>query len=273
MHPITLRAFMRSLLSSWFTGMSGPLSVPLSIAAVFVSSGIAKIGLGLTAFVCFWGAAYGVWVRERTSRNAAEENLAQLRQHQLEISFGGFGIALDKDSPLRQVVDVIITNKTDRRLEDCRLQLAIITHDGIERPAWARFPFCEPFSLLVDESKRRRVVEYNFDELSPNLLVPLFDEIDNKWVRREGGLLLTPGEYELCIEGFSSHTPMAHFTLRAKCENERWAIGPDVVSLNSAGDSDTSKPSPLMPAGRAPNLHQRLVRLAKNALYYVKPGN
>jgi len=181
--------------------------------------------------------------------------------------------ALDKDSPLRQVVDVMITNKTDRRLEDCRLQLAIITHDGIERPAWARFPFCEPFSLLVDESKIRRVVEYNFDELSPNLLVPLFDEIDNKWVRREGGLLLTPGEYELCIEGFSSHTPMAHFTLRAKCENERWAIGPDVVSLNSAGDSDTSKPSPLMPAGRAPNLHQRLVRLAKNALYYVKPGN
>jgi hypothetical protein len=123
--------------------------------------------LGVTAFVCFWGAAYGVWARERTARNAAEANLAQLRQHRLEISFAGFGIAIDKGSPVRQVVDVLVTNKTEHRLEDCRLQLEIITHDGIERPAWARFPFCDPFSLLVDESKRKTVAEYNFDEAVP----------------------------------------------------------------------------------------------------------
>jgi hypothetical protein len=120
----------------------------------------------------------------------------------------------------------LVTNKTDRRLDDCRLQLEIITHDGIERPAWARFPFCEPFSLLVDESKRKTVAEYNFDEARPNLLIRLFDELDNKWIRREGGLVLTPGQYELCVEGLPSHAPMAHFTLRAKWEHERWAIGP-----------------------------------------------
>jgi hypothetical protein len=81
MQPTTLRAFVRSLLSSWLTGMSGPLSVPLTIAAVFVPSHVAKIGLGVTAFVCFWGAAYGVWVRERTARNAAEATLTTERPY------------------------------------------------------------------------------------------------------------------------------------------------------------------------------------------------
>jgi hypothetical protein len=104
--------------------MSGPLSVPLTIAAAFVPSHAARVGLGVTAFVCFWGAAYGVWMRERTARNAAEANLAQMRQHRLEISFAGFGIAIDQNSPLRQVIDVSVTNKTDHRLDDCRLQLA-----------------------------------------------------------------------------------------------------------------------------------------------------
>jgi hypothetical protein len=156
----------------------------------------------------------------------AEKNLAQLRQHRLEIAFGGFWIEIVKDRPLLQVVNVLVTNKTDHRLDDCRLQLEIITRVGIERPAWARFPFCEPFSLLVDETKRKTVAEYCFDEASPNLFVRLFDEIDNRWVRREGGLVLTSGDYELCVEGLSSHTPMAHFTLRAKCESGRWAIGP-----------------------------------------------
>jgi len=210
--------------------MSGPLSVPLTIAAMFVSSDKAKVLLGVTAIVCFWGAAYGVWARERTARNAAEATLAQLRERRLELAFGGFGIEIVTDCPLLQIVKVLVTNKTDHRLDDCRLQLAITTYDGIERPAWARFPFCEPFSLLVDESKRKTVAEYNFDYPSPNLFVRLFDEIDGKWVRREGGLVLTPGEYELRVEGLSSHTPMAHLTLLAKCEHERWAIGPVAAS-------------------------------------------
>jgi hypothetical protein len=81
MQPTTLRAFVRSLLSSWLTGMSGPLSVPLTIAAVFVPSHVVKIGLGVTAFVCFWGAAYGVWAQERIARNAAEATLTKERPY------------------------------------------------------------------------------------------------------------------------------------------------------------------------------------------------
>jgi hypothetical protein len=96
MQPIDLRAFVRSLLSSWLTGMSGPLSVPLTIAAVFVPNDVAKVALGVTAFACFWGAAYGVWVRERTARNEAEAILTQLRQHRLEISLLDLASKLSK---------------------------------------------------------------------------------------------------------------------------------------------------------------------------------
>jgi hypothetical protein len=67
--------------------MSGPSSVPLAIAAVFVSSQIAKTLLGITAFVCFWGAAYGVWARERSARNAAEAKIEALTTRRLAILF------------------------------------------------------------------------------------------------------------------------------------------------------------------------------------------
>ena len=45
--------------------MSGPLSVPFAIAAIFVESQTAKILLGLTALACFWASAYYVWKPER----------------------------------------------------------------------------------------------------------------------------------------------------------------------------------------------------------------
>jgi hypothetical protein len=79
MQPVTLHAFLRAILSSWFTAMSGPLSVPLTIAAVFVENPTARILLGATAFVCFWAAAYGVWARERNARNHTQAELTTAR--------------------------------------------------------------------------------------------------------------------------------------------------------------------------------------------------
>src|SRR5205814_9292510 len=68
----TFGAFLKAILSSWFTGMSGPLSVPLAVAAVFVPNETIRILLALTAIVCFWAAAYTVWRHERRARNEAE---------------------------------------------------------------------------------------------------------------------------------------------------------------------------------------------------------
>jgi hypothetical protein len=44
--------------------MSGPLSVPAAIAALWVENQTAKILLGVTAFVCIWAAAYAAWQKE-----------------------------------------------------------------------------------------------------------------------------------------------------------------------------------------------------------------
>jgi hypothetical protein len=95
MQPTTMRAFVRAIVSSWFTGMSGPISVPLATAAVFVPSNVAKVGLGITALACFWGAAYGVWARERRVRNGLESTIAQ---HAFGVRFS-FGPSLDRQNP------------------------------------------------------------------------------------------------------------------------------------------------------------------------------
>lgn len=59
------RAFAQAMLAHWFSAMSGPLSVPAAIAAAFAQNQTAQMLLVLTAFVCVWAAAYGMWRSER----------------------------------------------------------------------------------------------------------------------------------------------------------------------------------------------------------------
>jgi redox-regulated HSP33 family molecular chaperone len=53
--------------------MSSGISVPLAIAAVYVDNPQLKIGLGITAFVCFVFASFRIWKAEREARITAEE--------------------------------------------------------------------------------------------------------------------------------------------------------------------------------------------------------
>jgi hypothetical protein len=68
-----LRAFAGAMSAHWFTAMSGPLTVPATIAALWIESPTAKLLLGLTAFVCFWASAYWMW-------NAEHEKVVALEQ-------------------------------------------------------------------------------------------------------------------------------------------------------------------------------------------------
>ena len=70
--PPSIRVFLTALFASWFVRMSGPLSVPLAVAAMFVPSEAAKVILGITAFACVWAASYAIWSRERIERNKSE---------------------------------------------------------------------------------------------------------------------------------------------------------------------------------------------------------
>ena len=61
----TIGSFLRAIFANWFTGMSGPISVPLSVAAYFVPNSVAQVLLALTALVCAIFTAYWVWQTER----------------------------------------------------------------------------------------------------------------------------------------------------------------------------------------------------------------
>jgi hypothetical protein len=57
--------FARAMFAGFFTRMSGPLSVPAAIAALWVDNNAAKYLFGITAFVCLYATAYLVWKAER----------------------------------------------------------------------------------------------------------------------------------------------------------------------------------------------------------------
>ena len=59
-----LSDFTRAMFGDWLARMSGPLSVPATAFALWVSNDTTKILLGVTAFVCFWVTAYRLWKSE-----------------------------------------------------------------------------------------------------------------------------------------------------------------------------------------------------------------
>jgi hypothetical protein len=68
-------AYLRAFTSHWFVFMSGPLSVPAAIAAVFVENLPAKLFFAATAVSCFIFSSYWIWKTEREDRLAAEAKI------------------------------------------------------------------------------------------------------------------------------------------------------------------------------------------------------
>ncbi len=60
-----LKDFTRAMFGDWLARMSGPLSVPAAVLALWVTGDVAKIIFVLSAFVCVWVTAYRVWKPER----------------------------------------------------------------------------------------------------------------------------------------------------------------------------------------------------------------
>lgn len=67
----SFRSWLKALLSHWFTAMSGPIAVPLGVAAIFVSPPLLKAIFGITALMGLGFAAYWPWREERIARIAA----------------------------------------------------------------------------------------------------------------------------------------------------------------------------------------------------------
>ncbi|MCX6621200.1 MAG: hypothetical protein NTY38_08980 [Acidobacteria bacterium] len=65
--------FMVALFSSWFSGISGSLSVPFAIVAAYVPTLPQRWLFSSLAVLAFLIACYGVWKVERQKRQEAEE--------------------------------------------------------------------------------------------------------------------------------------------------------------------------------------------------------
>src|SRR5882762_1191088 len=61
---IGFKAFLRAFGENWLTRMSGPLTVPLAIGALF-APGFYKLLFGTLAIVCGVSSSYEVWRNER----------------------------------------------------------------------------------------------------------------------------------------------------------------------------------------------------------------
>jgi hypothetical protein len=73
-----IKDFALALWSEWLTVLSGPLSVPLAVAALFVPNDALKILFGLTAFVGVWVTAYRLWKREHDKLVERDQRKRQL---------------------------------------------------------------------------------------------------------------------------------------------------------------------------------------------------
>jgi hypothetical protein len=75
MESASFRNYLTAFTSRWFIAMSGPISVPAAIAALYVENPTAKILLGLTACTAFVLCSFWIWKIEREKRNDAEAKL------------------------------------------------------------------------------------------------------------------------------------------------------------------------------------------------------
>ena len=147
--------------------------MPLTIAAVFVPNEIAKVLLGITAFICFWGAAYIVWRREREARNESEAKANSFASRLLpRISFrlaskdGIWTLPLSNGS-LSKWAQIDVTTLTDAPLIECevwimdvqRITSGLEPKSIMEEPArcqWSQAVSNEVLSLTVRPGVPRR---------------------------------------------------------------------------------------------------------------------
>jgi hypothetical protein len=69
--------YLRAFGARWFVAMSGPLTVPFAVLAVYAPATYQKIILATLAVVCAGFSSYWVWRAERQARNAAEDRATE----------------------------------------------------------------------------------------------------------------------------------------------------------------------------------------------------
>jgi hypothetical protein len=86
----SFKAFLRAFGGKWFTGMSGPLTVPFALLALFVDQKYLKALFGILAVLCAGFSSYWVWKTERESVQARQAELNEEQAKQGRPKLTGF---------------------------------------------------------------------------------------------------------------------------------------------------------------------------------------
>jgi hypothetical protein len=95
------KEFLYSFTKSWATAMSGPLSVPFAIAAVYFENTSVKIISALAAVICALFASYGVWKNEREAVRALEAKIHELNGRIDDLKMPKFIVLFDPAIDIR----------------------------------------------------------------------------------------------------------------------------------------------------------------------------
>jgi hypothetical protein len=144
--------------------MSGPLSVPAAILALWLSNDTAKIIFGLTAFICLLVTAYRVWKTEHDKvvehNEKKRQLLADIARRRTEV--GNYRIAMEADHKAgrfnqqawQQKYDVLETEIASKieQLSSKAEATTYLYRGNLQRPTNTQGVFVWP--VLIDVSIR-----------------------------------------------------------------------------------------------------------------------
>lgn len=126
----SINAFFRSFGGSWLTLMSGPLTIPFTLAAYFVSDALARVLFGALAITCFGLSSYLIWKKERENVVATQADLSGLQTPKLAWEWRKDNTKyLIKDGD-RDVSLIYLINRTVAHIE----KIEVFCYDGIATP-------------------------------------------------------------------------------------------------------------------------------------------
>jgi hypothetical protein len=136
----TVKNFLKLFTSRWSKAMSGPLSVPFTIAAFAVNNIYGKVLCALLAIVCAVFSSYWIWKREREAVLGAQMRIDDLLTPKIRIEHNA-----TKDIGPSQVTLAAISASTT--ITQCRVRLineSAISIPGVEM-------FFEDFQVLTPQ--------------------------------------------------------------------------------------------------------------------------
>jgi hypothetical protein len=154
---------------------------------------------------------------------------------EIEVAFDedNFWLQWDKEDeagkivgPLERVAVLTIRSAAEKRVDNCQVQVQILTEDKDRQfiPANFRFLMCEPFSLRHGEVAPRRLFHYRFDESDSSLIIEHFQKPKSFWEPAEPPVTLLPGSYILNVEVLSDSARMARTRVKVWHEDHSWKM-------------------------------------------------